>query len=93
MPAPIHYAHRLVERQAMLRKDGRLPGWPDAKSQVTMKYVDGKPAEIDTVGPLHAALAEMSDGTKMRKEAIEAVIETIVKPVLPKELLKNGSTS
>ncbi len=50
MPAPIYYAHRLVERQAQLRKDGRLP-WlrPDAKSQVTMRYVDGKPAQIDTV--------------------------------------------
>src|SRR5262250_1739099 len=50
MPAPIYYAHRLVERQAMLRKDGRLP-WlrPDAKSQITFKYVDGKPGEVDTV--------------------------------------------
>ncbi|MDP3618048.1 MAG: S-adenosylmethionine synthetase N-terminal domain-containing protein, partial [Rhodoferax sp.] len=44
MPAPIYYAHRLVERQAQLRKDGRLPFLrPDAKSQVTMRYVDGKP--------------------------------------------------
>ena len=44
MPVPIYYAHRLVERQAQLRKDGRLP-WlrPDAKSQVTVRYVDGKP--------------------------------------------------
>jgi S-adenosylmethionine synthetase len=90
MPAPIYYAHRLVERQAMVRKDGRLP-WlrPDAKSQVTMKYVDGKPAEIDTVVLSTQHSPEMSDGTKMKKEAIEAVIETIVKPVLPKELLKN----
>src|SRR3979411_813853 len=50
MPAPIYYAHRLVERQAMLRKDGRLP-WlrPDAKSQITMKYVDGKPSEVHNV--------------------------------------------
>jgi len=90
MPAPIYYAHRLVERQAMVRKDGRLP-WlrPDAKSQVTMKYVDGKPAEIDTVVLSTQHSPEMSDGTKMRKEAIEAVIETIVKPVLPKEWLKN----
>src|SRR5688572_5031605 len=90
MPAPIYYAHRLVERQAMVRKDGRLP-WlrPDAKSQVTMKYVDGKAAEIDTVVLSTQHSPEMSDGTKMRKEAIEAVIETIVKPVLPKELLKN----
>ena len=50
LPAPIHYAHRLVERQAQLRKDGRLPFLrPDAKSQVTMRYVDGKPHSIDTV--------------------------------------------
>jgi S-adenosylmethionine synthetase len=91
MPAPIYYAHRLVERQAMVRKDGRLP-WlrPDAKSQVTMKYVDGKPAEIDTVVLSTQHAAEMSDGTKMKKEAIEAVIETIVKPVLPKEWLRNA---
>jgi len=73
-----------------VRKDGRLP-WlrPDAKSQVTMKYVDGKPGEVDTVVLSTQHAPEMSDGTKMRKEAIEAVIETIVKPVLPKELLKN----
>jgi S-adenosylmethionine synthetase len=90
MPAPIYYAHRLVERQAMVRKDGRL-AWlrPDAKSQVTMKYVDGKPAEIDTVVLSTQHAAEMSDGAKMKKEAIEAVIEMIVKPVLPKEWLKN----
>ena len=50
MPAPIYYAHRLVERQAQLRKDGRMPFLrPDAKSQVTMRYVDGKPHSIDTV--------------------------------------------
>jgi S-adenosylmethionine synthetase len=91
MPAPIYYAHRLVERQAMIRKDGRLP-WlrPDAKSQVTMKYVEGKPAEIDTVVLSTQHAPEMSDGTKMRKDAVEAVIEMIVKPVLPKELLKNA---
>jgi S-adenosylmethionine synthetase len=90
MPAPIYYAHRLVERQAMVRKDGRLP-WlrPDAKSQVTMRYVEGKPAEIDTVVLSTQHSPEMSDGERMRKDAIEAVIEMIVKPVLPKELLKN----
>jgi S-adenosylmethionine synthetase len=91
MPAPIYYAHRLVERQAMLRKDGRLP-WlrPDAKSQVTMKYVDGKPAEIDTVVLSTQHAPEMSDGHHMHKDAIEAVIEMIVKPVLPKEMLRNA---
>ena len=90
MPAPIHYAHRLVERQAMLRKDGRLP-WlrPDAKSQVTMRYAEGKPAEIDTVVLSTQHGPEMSDGAKMKQEAIDAVIEMIVKPVLPKEWLKN----
>jgi S-adenosylmethionine synthetase len=90
MPAPIYYAHRLVERQAMLRKDGRLP-WlrPDAKSQVTMKYVDGKPTEIDTVVLSTQHSAEMSDGKHMSKQAIDAVIEMIIKPVLPKELMKN----
>jgi S-adenosylmethionine synthetase len=90
MPAPIHYAHRLVERQAMLRKDGRLP-WlrPDAKSQITFKYVDGKPAEIDTVVLSTQHSPEMSDGAKMKQQAIDAVIEMIIKPVLPKEFLKN----
>jgi S-adenosylmethionine synthetase len=90
MPAPIYYAHRLVERQAMLRKDGRLP-WlrPDAKSQVTFKYVDGRPAEIDTVVLSTQHSPEMSDGKHMSKQAIDAVIEMIIKPVLPKEFLKN----
>ena len=90
MPAPIYYAHRLVERQAMLRKDGRLP-WlrPDAKSQVTMKYVEGKPAEIDTVVLSTQHAADMSDGARMKKEAVDAVVETIIKPVLPKEWLRN----
>jgi S-adenosylmethionine synthetase len=90
MPAPIYYSHRLVERQAMLRKDGRLP-WlrPDAKSQVTMKYVDGKPSEIDTVVLSSQHAPEMSDGQHMKKEFVDAVIEMIIKPVLPKELMKN----
>ncbi len=90
MPAPIHYAHRLVERQAMLRKDGRLP-WlrPDAKSQVTFKYADGKPVEVDTVVLSTQHAPEMSDGAKMKKEAIEAVIEMIIKPVIPKEWLRS----
>ncbi len=89
MPAPIYYAHRLVERQAMLRKDGRLP-WlrPDAKSQVTFKYVDGRPVEIDTVVLSTQHAPEMSDGPKMKQEAIDAVVEMIIKPVLPKEWLK-----
>jgi S-adenosylmethionine synthetase len=90
MPAPIYYAHRLVERQAMLRKDGRMPYLrPDAKSQVTFKYVDGKPAEIDTVVISSQHAPEMSDGTKMKKEFTDAVVEQIIKPVLPKEFLRN----
>src|SRR3954462_428901 len=90
MPAPIYYAHRLVERQAMLRKDGRMPYLrPDAKSQVTFKYVDGKPSEIDTVVLSSQHAPEMSDGPKMKQEFIDAVIEQVIKPVLPKEFLKN----
>ena len=84
MPAAIHYAHRLVERQADLRRDGRL-SWlrPDAKSQITLRYVDGKPHSVDTVvlSTQHAPDIEHSKLT-------EAVIEEIIKPVLPKELIK-----
>jgi S-adenosylmethionine synthetase len=90
MPAPIYYAHRLVERQSQLRKDGRLPFLrPDAKSQVTMRYVDGKPHSIDTVVLSSQHAPEMSDGAKMKPAFIEAVIEEIIKPVLPKEWLKD----
>jgi S-adenosylmethionine synthetase len=84
MPLPIWLAHRLVERQSHLRKDGRLP-WlrPDAKSQVTVRYVDGKPYAIDTV------VLSTQHSPDMTLEAIrEAVIEDIIKPVLPKELIK-----
>jgi S-adenosylmethionine synthetase len=89
MPAPIYYAHRLVERQAQLRKDGRLPFLrPDAKSQVTMRYVDGKPHSIDTVVLSSQHAPEMSDGHHMKPAFVEAVIEEIIKPVLPKEWLK-----
>ena len=88
MPAPIYYAHRLVERQAQLRKDGRLPFLrPDAKSQITMRYVDGKPHSIDTVVLSSQHSPEMSDGLHMKPTFIEAVIEDIIKPVLPKEWL------
>src|SRR6202521_4078760 len=82
MPLPIHLAHRLVERQSDLRRDGRLP-WlrPDAKSQVTIRYVNGRPDSIDTVvlSTQHAPDISLE---KIR----EAVIEEIVKPVLPKNL-------
>jgi S-adenosylmethionine synthetase len=86
MPAPIYYAHRLVERQAELRKDGRMPYLrPDAKSQITMRYVDGKPHSIDTVVLSSQHAPEMSDGKKMKQEFVDAVIENIIKPSLPKE--------
>ena len=90
MPAPIYFAHRLVQRQSEVRKDGRLP-WlrPDAKSQVTMRYVDGKPHSIDTVVLSTQHSPDMSDGKLMKQEAIDSVIENIIKPVLPKEWLKN----
>jgi S-adenosylmethionine synthetase len=84
MPLPIYLSHRIVERQAQLRHDGRLP-WlrPDAKSQVTIKYVDGKPHSIDTV------LLSTQHAPEMTLEQIrEAAIEEIIKPVLPAELIK-----
>ncbi|HEY9192814.1 MAG TPA: methionine adenosyltransferase [Methyloversatilis sp.] len=84
MPLAIHLSHRLVERQSHLRKDGRLP-WlrPDAKSQVTIRYVDGKPHSVDTV------VLSTQHAPDMSLEAIrEAVIEDIIKPVLPPELIK-----
>lgn len=91
MPAPIYYAHRLVERQAQLRKDGRLPFLrPDAKSQVTMRYVDGKPHSIDTVVLSTQHSPDQSEtSTTMKASFTEAIIEEIIKPVLPKEWLQN----
>jgi S-adenosylmethionine synthetase len=91
MPAPIYYAHRLVERQAQLRKDGRLPFLrPDAKSQVTMRYVDGKPHSIDTVVLSTQHSPDQSESaTKMKAGFTEAIIEEIIKPVLPKAWLQD----
>ena len=91
MPAPIYYAHRLVERQSQLRKDGRLPFLrPDAKSQVTMRYVDGKPHSIDTVVLSTQHSPDQSEtATKMKASFYEACIEEIIKPVLPKEWLQD----
>ena len=87
MPAPIYFSHRLVERQAELRKNGQL-GWlrPDAKSQVTLRYEDGKPVAVDAVvlSTQHAPDIKLAD---LR----EAVMEEIVKPVLPSEWL-HGDT-
>jgi S-adenosylmethionine synthetase len=83
MPMPIYLAHRLTERQSELRKDGRLP-WlrPDAKSQVSIRYVDGKPHAIDTVVLSTQHHPEVSHGV-----LTEAVIEEVIKPVLPKHML------
>jgi S-adenosylmethionine synthetase len=89
MPAPIYYAHRLVERQAQLRKDGRMPYLrPDAKSQVTMRYVDGKPVSIDTVVLSSQHDPDQSESQhKMKQSFIDSVIEQIILPVLPKEMI------
>jgi len=84
MPLPIYYAHRIMQRQSELRKDGRLP-WlrPDAKSQITVKYIDGKPTAIDTV------VVSTQHAPDVAYEQIqEAVIEEIIKPVLPQELIR-----
>jgi S-adenosylmethionine synthetase len=82
MPMPIYYAHRLMERQAQLRKDGRLP-WlrPDAKSQVTIRYVDGKPQQVETV-----VISTQHHPDESHAQISEAVIEELVKPVIPEKL-------
>jgi S-adenosylmethionine synthetase len=87
MPAPIYYAHRLMERQAQLRKNGVLP-WlrPDAKSQVTLRYENGKPVAIDAVvvSTQHAPNISLPD-------LQEAVREEIINHVLPEEWLHAGT--
>lgn len=87
MPAPIYYAHRLVEKQAELRKNGKLD-WlrPDAKSQVTLRYNNGKPVAVDAV-----VLSTQHDEGIVLDDLREAVLEEIVKPVLPSEWL-HGDT-
>jgi len=84
MPLPIYLSHRLVERQSQLRRDGRL-NWlrPDAKSQVTLRYVNGKPDSIDTV-----VLSTQHSADIPLEQLRESVIEEIIKPVLPKNLIK-----
>jgi S-adenosylmethionine synthetase len=85
------YACDETPELSQLRKDGRLPFLrPDAKSQVTMRYVNGKPHSIDTVVLSSQHSPEMSDGKQMKPAFTEAVIEEIIKPVLPKEWL-NGT--
>jgi S-adenosylmethionine synthetase len=87
MPAPIYYAHRLMERQAHLRKHRVLP-WlrPDAKSQVTLRYEDGKPVAVDAV-----VLSTQHSPDIGRADLEEAVIEDIIRPVLPTEWLHPGT--
>ena len=84
MPVPIFLSHRLVERQAEVRRDGRL-AWlrPDAKSQVTVRYVNGRPESIETV-----VLSTQHAPGQAHKQIEEAVVEQIIKPVLPKSLVK-----
>jgi S-adenosylmethionine synthetase len=83
MPAPITYSHRLVRRQAEVRKNGTLP-WlrPDAKSQVTFVYKDAKPVAIDAV-----VLSSQHHGDVSMEDLREGVMEEIIKPILPKSLL------
>jgi S-adenosylmethionine synthetase len=87
MPAPIFYAHRLVERQAQLRKNGTL-SWlrPDAKSQITLRYDQGKPVAIDAIvlSTQHSPSISLSD-------LQEAVRSEIIAPVLPEEWLHAGT--
>lgn len=87
MPMPIYYAHRLVERQAQLRKSGRL-SWlrPDAKSQVSVRYENGKPTKIETV-----VISTQHDPEIVYEDLKAAVIEEIIKPVLPKEMIGNDT--
>ena len=89
MPAAIYYSHRLVEQQAKVRKRKNSPlPWlrPDAKSQVTLRYEHGVATAIDAV-----VLSTQHDPDVKQKDLIEAVRETILKPVLPAKLLHKGT--
>lgn len=83
MPAPIYYAHLLMKKQAEVRKSGALP-WlrPDAKSQVTFEYVNDKPISIKSI-----VLSTQHAPDVLNKNIIEGVMEEIIKPVIPRELL------
>lgn len=87
MPAPIWYSHRLMQRQSELRKDGRLP-WlrPDAKAQVTFRYIDGQPVAVDTV-----VLSTQHDPEISQDDIKEAVIEEIIKPTFAEGLLTSDT--
>lgn len=87
MPAPIAYSHRLMERQAKLRKEKVLP-WlrPDAKCQLTMNYVDGKPVAVDTV-----VFSTQHHPSISQNDLVEAVREEIIKPIIPAEWLSSST--
>ena len=87
MPAPIWYSHRLMQRQSELRKDGRLP-WlrPDAKAQVTFRYIDGRPTEVDTV-----VVSTQHDPDLSQETIREAVIEDIIRPTFAEGLLTENT--
>ncbi|MGV7235300.1 MAG: methionine adenosyltransferase [Nitrosomonadaceae bacterium] len=87
MPMPIHYAHRLVERQAELRRSGRLT-WlrPDAKSQVSVNYKNGKPQSVETV-----VISTQHNPEISHADLTEAVVEEIIKPVIPKDMLDSNT--
>jgi S-adenosylmethionine synthetase len=86
MPMPIHYAHRLVESQAKMRRSGRMR-WlrPDAKSQVSVNYKNGNPQSIKTV-----VISTQHNPEISHADLTEAVVEEIIKPVLPKEMLDSN---
>lgn len=90
MPAAIYYAHRLMMRQSELRHNGTMPYLrPDAKSQVTLRYENDRPVAADTIVLSTQHSPEWSDGLTMKPEFIEAVIENIIRPVMPAEWLKS----
>lgn len=87
MPAPIFYSHRLVEKQAELRKSGKL-SWlrPDAKSQVTLRYENGQPVAVDAV-----VLSTQHNPDIKQSDLREAIMEELIKPVLPAEWLHSDT--
>jgi len=87
MPAPIYYSHRLVERQAQLRKNGTLP-WlrPDAKSQVTLRYENGQPVAVEAV-----VLSTQHSEKVSQKEIHKQILKHVIKDVLPEKWLHKGT--
>lgn len=87
MPAPITYAHLIMRKQAELRKNKKLP-WlrPDAKAQITFKYENNKPIDVQNV-----VVSTQHDPDIQHKQLVEAVIEEIIKPVIPAPWLKNST--